>query len=124
MDTHTRCLRCLARPGNSRIARSDYRVAGPDRQLAKPTRGCINAILLNQSNKIFLVTDLNRAIMERRTMTNPQHNISPTPLYADVVLEGGGMRGIAHVGALSVAEARGYRWQQCAGTSAGALVAA
>jgi len=57
-------------------------------------------------------------------MTNPQHNISPTPLYADVVLEGGGMRGIAHVGALSVAEARGYRWQQCAGTSAGALVAA
>lgn len=50
-----------------------------------------------------------------------------TPLsvqYADAVLEGGGMRGIAHVGALGVAEARGYRWQHCAGTSAGALVAA
>ena len=44
--------------------------------------------------------------------------------YADAVLEGGGMRGIAHVGALCVAEARGYRWQHCAGTSAGALVAA
>ncbi len=44
--------------------------------------------------------------------------------YADAVLEGGGMRCIAHVGALSVAEARGYRWQHCAGTSAGALVAA
>lgn len=47
------------------------------------------------------------------------------PVYdADAVLEGGGMRGIAHVGALCVAEARGYRWQRCAGTSAGALVAA
>lgn len=50
---------------------------------------------------------------------------TPTPsYYADVVLEGGGMRGIAHVGALCAAEARGYRWQHCAGTSAGALVAA
>lgn len=44
--------------------------------------------------------------------------------YADAVLEGGGMRAIAHVGALCAAEARGYRWQQCAGTSAGALLAA
>jgi NTE family protein len=47
-----------------------------------------------------------------------------TTCLADVVLEGGGMRGIAHVGALCVAEARGYRWRQCVGTSAGALVAA
>lgn len=46
------------------------------------------------------------------------------PFDADVVLEGGGMRGIAHVGALRVAEDRGYRWQRCAGTSAGALIAA
>lgn len=55
------------------------------------------------------------------------HNEKMTSLpiqYADAVLEGGGMRGIAHVGALSVAEARGYRWQHCAGTSAGALIAA
>lgn len=43
---------------------------------------------------------------------------------ADVVLEGGGIRAIAHVGALCAAEARGYRWQHCAGTSAGALLAA
>lgn len=50
---------------------------------------------------------------------------SPSSLSAaDIVLEGGGMRCIAHAGALSVAEARGYRWQHCAGTSAGALVAA
>lgn len=52
-------------------------------------------------------------------------NMTALPLcYADAVLEGGGMRGIAHVGALCAAEARGYRWQRCAGTSAGALVAA
>ena len=50
---------------------------------------------------------------------------APLPIhYADAVLEGGGMRAIAHVGALCVAEARGYHWQQCSGTSAGALVAA
>ncbi|HEU5380083.1 MAG TPA: patatin-like phospholipase family protein [Ktedonobacteraceae bacterium] len=56
----------------------------------------------------------------------PDYENGPTTLlhYADAVLEGGGVRGIAHVGALSVAEARGYRWQRCAGTSAGALVAA
>lgn len=54
-----------------------------------------------------------------------QTNTSPLPLYsADIVLEGGGVRGIAHMGALQVAEARGYRWQHCAGASAGALVAA
>lgn len=52
-------------------------------------------------------------------------NIPSSPVqYADAVLEGGGMRGIAHVGALFVAETRGYRWRHCAGTSAGALVAA
>lgn len=50
----------------------------------------------------------------------PSHQIQ----FADTVLEGGGMRGIAHVGALAAAEARGYRWRHCAGTSAGALVAA
>jgi NTE family protein len=45
-------------------------------------------------------------------------------LQADVVLEGGGVRGIGHVGALSVAEEKGYRWSNIAGTSAGAFVAA
>jgi len=45
-------------------------------------------------------------------------------LQADVVLEGGGVRGIGHVGALSVAEEKGYQWANIAGTSAGAFVAA
>ena len=56
--------------------------------------------------------------------TDPRETPVPLTQYADAVLEGGGMRGIAHVGALEVAEARGYRWQHCAGTSAGAIVAA
>lgn len=43
---------------------------------------------------------------------------------ADLVLEGGGVRGIGHVGALSLMEEKGYRWIHIAGTSAGAFVAA
>jgi NTE family protein len=41
----------------------------------------------------------------------------------DVVMEGGGIKGIALVGALAVLEDRGYRWVNMAGTSAGAIVA-
>jgi NTE family protein len=62
--------------------------------------------------------------MEVRSMDYVKENAPGAVRYADAVLEGGGMRCIAHVGALCVAEARGYRWQHCAGTSAGALVAA
>jgi NTE family protein len=49
---------------------------------------------------------------------------SAVQLQADVVLEGGGVRGIGHVGALSVMEEKGYRWVNIGGTSAGAFVAA
>ena len=42
----------------------------------------------------------------------------------DLVLEGGGVRGIALVGAISVLQERGYRFHRIAGTSAGAIVAA
>lgn len=42
----------------------------------------------------------------------------------DLVLEGGGVKGIALVGVLSVLEERGYRFQRVAGTSAGAIVGA
>jgi len=37
-------------------------------------------------------------------------------LRADVVLEGGGVRGIGHVGALSIMEEKGYTWGNIAGT--------
>jgi NTE family protein len=43
---------------------------------------------------------------------------------ADLVLEGGGVKGIALVGAISVLEDRGYRFHRVAGTSAGAIVGA
>ncbi len=45
-------------------------------------------------------------------------------LKADAVFEGGGVKGIGLVGAISVAEEKGYQWQNVAGTSAGAIVAA
>ncbi len=44
--------------------------------------------------------------------------------YVDLVLGGGGVRGVAHVGALAELEARGYRVQRVAGASSGALAGA
>jgi NTE family protein len=43
---------------------------------------------------------------------------------ADLVLEGGGVKGIGLVGAFSVLQASGYRIHRVAGTSAGAIVGA
>lgn len=44
-------------------------------------------------------------------------------IQANAVFEGGGVKGIALVGALIVAEAHDYRWAHVAGTSAGAIIA-
>ncbi len=55
-------------------------------------------------------------------MSTPQEH--PSFQYAHAVFAGGGVRGIAHVGALEVAEQFGYRWDHVAGTSAGAIIAA
>ena len=44
-------------------------------------------------------------------------------LVADGVFEGGGVKGIGLVGALSALESRGFTWCNLAGTSAGAIVA-
>lgn len=44
--------------------------------------------------------------------------------YVDLVFEGGGVKGIALVGAFSVLEEQGYEPQNMAGASAGAIVAA
>ncbi|RJQ25156.1 MAG: hypothetical protein C4589_11570 [Peptococcaceae bacterium] len=44
-------------------------------------------------------------------------------LKANAVFEGGGIKGIGIVGALSEAERRGYQWVNVAGTSAGAIIA-
>src|SRR4029453_8810630 len=43
---------------------------------------------------------------------------------ADLVLSGGGALGIGHAGAVSVLQARGYRFPRIAGTSAGSIVGA
>jgi NTE family protein len=45
-------------------------------------------------------------------------------LNADLVLEGGGVLGIGHVGAISVLERAGYSFPRVAGTSAGSVVGA
>jgi NTE family protein len=45
-------------------------------------------------------------------------------LRADLVLEGGGVKGIGLVGAYSVIEERGYKIERVAGTSAGSIVGA
>ncbi|EMA6343158.1 patatin-like phospholipase family protein [Bacillus cytotoxicus] len=42
----------------------------------------------------------------------------------DGVFEGGGVRGIAHVGAICALNERGYYFERVAGTSAGAIIAA
>ena len=47
-----------------------------------------------------------------------------SPLFADAVFEGGGVKGVGLVGALSYCEEQGYRWKCVAGTSAGAITAA
>jgi NTE family protein len=48
----------------------------------------------------------------------------PSEMNADIVLEGGGVKGIALVGALSVLMDAGYEFPRVAGTSAGAIVGA
>lgn len=50
-------------------------------------------------------------------------SIKSEPLRADLVLEGGGVKGIGLVGAVSVLEEAGYEFPRVAGTSAGAIVA-
>lgn len=58
------------------------------------------------------------------TTTDAQQVQEPQQKLAHAVFEGGGVRGIAHVGALQVAEDLGYQWDHIAGTSAGAIIAA
>src|SRR3954452_22151715 len=48
---------------------------------------------------------------------------TPAPLRADLVLEGGGVKGIALVGAVTALAEAGYSFPRVAGSSAGAIVA-
>jgi len=58
----------------------------------------------------------------RDGMTTSNVTRSDTSKCVDLVCEGGGVRGIALVGALAVLEEHGYKPQNLAGTSAGAIV--
>ena len=57
-------------------------------------------------------------------MSDTQAVAPPEPGTADLVLEGGGVKGIGLVGAISVLERRGWKFSRIAGTSAGAIVGA
>lgn len=63
--------------------------------------------------------------MKKKTTARPPARPprKPEGKFADLVFEGGGVKGIGLVGALSVVEAEGYAWRNVAGTSAGAIVA-
>jgi NTE family protein len=66
-----------------------------------------------------------RPIATQATPSNATQTQAPADAskFVDLVFEGGGVKGIAMVGALSVLEERGYMPQNLAGTSAGAIVA-
>ena len=51
------------------------------------------------------------------------HPLNPTDLRADGVFEGGGVLGLAFLGALRCCEEIGIKWDNLAGTSAGAITA-
>src|SRR4051812_18106702 len=57
-------------------------------------------------------------------MSDTDAAVVPEPRIADLVLEGGGVKGIGLVGAISVLEDRGWTFNRVAGTSAGAIVGA
>lgn len=44
-------------------------------------------------------------------------------MKADAVFQGGGMRGIGMIGAITYLEKQGYEWQRVAGTSVGSIIA-
>src|SRR3954468_20895371 len=48
--------------------------------------------------------------------------MGPAGLQADLVLQGGGVKGIALVGAIAALEEAGYTFRRVAGTSAGSIV--
>jgi NTE family protein len=50
--------------------------------------------------------------------------MAKSEMYADLVFEGGGVKGIGLAGAIATLEERGYKPQNIAGTSAGAISAA
>ncbi|MDC3415274.1 patatin-like phospholipase family protein [Aquibacillus sp. 3ASR75-11] len=44
-------------------------------------------------------------------------------MKVDAVFEGGGIKGLAYIGAIEIMEEAGYKWERLAGTSVGSIVA-
>ncbi len=63
------------------------------------------------------------AAAERLRSVDGWSAAGPKELVADLALEGGGVKGIGIVGAVSVLAEAGYRFARVAGTSAGAIAA-
>lgn len=61
--------------------------------------------------------------LTRTQLDSRLRDVSLTTPYADAVFEGGGVKGLAFVGAIQVAEHLGVQWKSVAGTSAGAITA-
>lgn len=62
---------------------------------------------------------------QKQLILQKMHALSPDgKLYADAIFEGGGVRGLAFVGALRCCADLGLQWKKLAGTSAGAITAA
>lgn len=67
--------------------------------------------------------DQAKAVLNQRdTVVDPTSGVGSMP--ADLVLEGGGVKGIGLVGAMVVLDEAGYRFPRIAGTSSGAIAAA
>jgi NTE family protein len=67
--------------------------------------------------------EFDQAVVQLRSSDGWSPSGGPKELVADLALEGGGVKGIAIVGAVSVLAEAGYRFPRVAGTSAGAIAA-
>lgn len=56
--------------------------------------------------------------------TKTQHSVAKSTQFADLVMEGGGVKGAGLVGAVEALHEQGYQFPRIAGTSAGAIVGA
>ncbi|MBC6423875.1 MAG: patatin-like phospholipase family protein [Hormoscilla sp. SP5CHS1] len=79
----------------------------------------INPILINEVRGLRLTSE------EKQYILSKMHPPAPDGYrYADAVFEGGGIKGIALLGAMRCCDDLGLRWQKLAGSSSGSLTAA
>lgn len=79
----------------------------------------VNDSVLNQIQEVKSNFDI-KNVSKIHSEDKPGESIA----FVDIVLEGGGVKGIASIGALYTMEQLGIRFRKIAGTSAGAIIAA